>query len=356
MIKQCALGAALCILITGCSTLTDHREDYKTVKTNSDTLQYPEGIKAPIDRLYIPNEGRIAHLDDIKVPQIPAPPTIYHALTPVHISSTGDHFQLIVPASVKVTENLLTNFLTGMYGDGDPIRSNIEGSIETQVFTSSSESRLASIWRAITRLPSKGIALQYKLAEQLGGTKIEIRYRNESSDGVVSEWASPEKSQFAETSVVRLWGVLGKQLSDNAVFLSSQSSVNTTPLWVDHRGHFVLRLNDNNDQSIDSILSMGGLYLLSTAPNTLSLKPEAELPKIGDIVDFKIPFITQDESKPSSIKSRRRNLDDVEWDEKIYNFKIDANTLGKFLVIDFSDVDYPELRSYQVMSRFINPS
>ncbi|WP_191600168.1 hypothetical protein [Marinomonas algicola] len=358
MIKQCALGTILCLFLAGCgssSVIKDHRDDYKTVKANAQVLKYPEGSKPPVDKLYIPNEQRVGNLNDLSQPQIPSPPSLYHALTPIHIASLEGRYQLLVPAAQSVTENILTNFLTGLYGDGNPIRSNLDGIIETQRFTTSNEGKLASLWRSITRLPSDGIVFQFDLSFDPIGTKIDVRYRKESSDGVSSEWKSPSESQFAETSVVRLWGVLGKQLNDTTAFLSSQFKTNTTPLWVDHKGQFVLRLNDKT-QNVETLISSAGLYLLSTSSNKLSLKPEEELPKIGDIVDLKIPFVDQDESKPSLIKGRRRNLDNIDWDEEIYTFRVDTNTLGKFLIIDFSDVDYPELRSYQVMSRFINPS
>lgn len=358
MIKQCTLSAALCLVLAGCgssSFINDHREDYKMVKANEQVLKYPDGSLQPVDKLYIPNENRVANLDDLSMPQIPSPPALYHALRPINISSMEDHYQLVVPANQSITENMLTNFLTGLYGDGNPVRSNVDGSIETQRFTISSESKLASLWRSITRLPSDGIAFKFALSGNPVSTKVDIRYRKESSDGVSSEWKNPSESQFAETVVVRLWSVLGKQLSDNTAFLSSQFATNTTPLWVDHKGQFVLRLNDST-QTVESLFSSAGLYLLSVNPNQVSLKPEDELPKIGDIVDLRIPFVDQDESTPSLIKGRRRNLDNIDWDEKIYTFRVDTNTLGKFLIIDFSDVDYPELRSYQVMSRFINPS
>ncbi|MFT2111328.1 hypothetical protein [Marinomonas sp. 2405UD68-3] len=358
MFKQCAFGTVLCFIVSGCSSfdvIDDHREDYKLSKANTVALKYPEGSVQPIDVLRIPNEKSIDHVGEWDSIQIPKPPSVFHSLTSIHIEPTEIDYQLFIPANVSVTENILINFLTSLYGDGNPIRLNENGRIETKLLKASGKGQLASIWRWITQLPSTGTVLEFTLTEHNVGTKIQVRFREEKSDGEFSSWMSPTDSRFVESTVVRLWGVFGRQLSENTAFLSNQSMSNTTALWVDHKGHFVFRIQDRDmNKSIEELISSANLYLLSTSPNTLALKPESELPKIGDIVNLKIPFLNQELSSSSSIKGRRRNLDDVEWDEKIYNFNLDENTLGKFLVIDFTDVDYPELRSYQVMSRFIN--
>ncbi len=360
MLKQYAFGATLCLILSGCGSfglLEDQREKYKSSEENTVDLTYPNGITQPVDSLTIPNAGKVANADadEWDSINIPKPPSVYYPLTPIHIASNDVEYQLHVPATISVTENMLTNFLTSIYGEGNPIRLNEGGRIETKRFNSSSQGQLASVWRWITQLPSTGTALEFNLTEHVVGTKVQIRYRNEKSNGESSDWMSPVDDKFAESTVVRLWGVLGRQLNESAAFLSNQSISNTTPLWVDHRGHFVFRISDENElNSIDSLISSANLYLLSASPNTLALIPESELPKIGDIVNLKIPFLSSDALASSSIKGRRRNLNDVEWNEKIYNFKLDTNSLGKFMVIDFSEVDYPELRSYQVMSRFTN--
>ena len=164
---------------------------------------------------------------------------------------------------------------------------------------------------------------------------------------------SPIKNDNAYSISVRLWGTIGRQLNQSTAYLSNQGTSPNFPIWVNYQGLYSVRLGSNVSlATIEAKLNAAGIYLIPGADHLLAPVLPENVARIGDVIDFTIPTGNGETQKLFNV--RRRNLNDVSWEEREYSYMITRQKAGDFLVIDVSERDYPEVISFHLAQRFIN--
>lgn len=349
------IGFILCgALISGCSSnAVVSNTEYQKAQASSVVIEPLENSVPVQNKMPIPNEAIVANIEPKDTFIIPRAPSIFQSLRQVGYQEMPDKLVLTAPASLSLTRNVVNNFLISSYGEGSAIRSNGNTRIETEGIEEKKQGKLASMWSKITRLYPDKQVFEFIFNEQNDQTQIEIRFRTEKQGEEPTDWLSPLDSKFTHTFAVRLWGALGRQLNESSTYLSNLKPSTETAIWIDHNGQFSLNLAGDSAKPIRKLLNDAGLFLISESPLTLALKPASEIPKVGDLKEVFVPM-NGGKTQMKLFNVRRRNLNDVDWQEREYPFEIQTNSLGRFLVVDFSAIEYPELRSFLLMQRFLS--
>ncbi len=345
--------SALSLAMSGCSWLyTDNSSDYQDAKAVEAQLKTPEGSKPSRDVMVIPNESAIADLEVSKPFVTPRAPFIFYPMVPIQITEQESHIEFLVPANKKQTQRIVTDFLAALYGAGQSIATQTESNIVSVPFDLHPQGWWASLWSDITRVHPALPAFSFQFAEQEGKTIVSIQYREEQDGVDPTDWTSPIENEGAYSIAVRLWGTIGRQLNQSTAFLSNQDNTSTFPIWINHQGLYSIRLGDDiSSSALEKRLNAAGIYLIPDTENLLAPVLPENVARIGDIIDFTIPTGNGETQKLFNV--RRRNLNDVSWDEREYSYKITSQKAGNFLVIDVSERDYPEVISFHLAQRFI---
>lgn len=349
-------ASSLTFMLSGCSLFfTDHSDDYQKGQPVTSALEVPEGSTPSSDVLVIPNEKAIANLEGTKAYSTPRAPFVYYPMVAVGIEEKDDSIELTVPAGIAQSKRIVTDFLTALHGAGTSIASQTDDHILSVPFDFHPQGWWASLWSSITRIHPVETAFSFRFDEkEQGKTLVSIQFRDEQQDVELGNWMSPVQNDDAYSVAIRLWGTMGRQLNQSSAYLSNRGETTSFPIWVDHHGLFAIHLGENvSSADIDAKLSAAGIYRIPGKDQMLAPVPPEDVARIGDIVDFNLPF-TSGEKSLKSIKSVRRNLDDVSWEEREYPYKISHQKAGDFLVIDVSSMDSPEVVSYHLVQRFVN--
>lgn len=351
---QLMSASSLVILLSGCSLfLTDHSDDYQDGTPNATTLVVPEGSVPSKDVLVIPNEDKIASLEPSKPFTTPRAPFVFYPMVDIGVMEQDDSLELSVPANMEQSKRIVADFLTALNGAGDPIASQTQDQIISIPFDFHPQGWWASLWSDITRLHPAQTAFSFRFSESGEKTLVSVQFRNEQQDVEPTGWMSPVQNDDAYSVAVRLWGAMGRQLNQSSAYLSNRNDASSFPVWVDHQGLYAIYLGNNVSQSdIEAKLNAADIYLIPGVENMLApVRPE-DVARVGDVIDFSVPLASG--KKLESIKTIRRDLDDVSWEEREYAYKITHQKAGDFLVIDVSSMAFPEVVSFHLAQRFVN--
>ena len=348
-------ASSLTFLLSGCSVFfTDHSDDYQEEKPVTSTLEMPAGSAPSSDVLVIPNKKEIANLDGITPYTTPRAPFVFYPMVAVGVEEQDDALEFTVPANITQSKRIVTDFLTALHGDGASIASQTDDVITSVSFDFHPQGWWASLWSNITRIHPAQTAFSFKFIEQTEGkTLVAVQFRDEQQDAEPGNWISPVQNDDAYSVAVRLWGTMGRQLNQSSAYLSNRGDAASFPIWVDHHGLFGIHLGDKvSPADVEAKLNAAGIYIMPGADQLLAPVPPEDVARVGDVVDFTIP--NGDGGKQKLFQVRRRNLDDVGWEEREYSYKISHQKAGDFLVIDVSSMDSPEVASFHLTQRFVN--
>jgi hypothetical protein len=351
---QLMSASSLAILLSGCSLfLTDHSDDYQDGTPTAATLVVPEGSAQSKDVLVIPNEDKIANLEPSKPFTTPRAPFVFYPMVDVGVIEQDDSLEFFVPANIEQSKRIVADFLTALHGAGDPISSQTQDQLISIPFDFHPQGWWASLWSDITRLHPAQTAFSFRFSESGEKTLVSVQFRNEQQDVEPSDWMSPVNDNDAYSVAVRLWGAIGRQLNQSSAYLSNRDDASSFPVWVDHQGLYAIHLGSNVSQSdIEAKLKAADIYLIPGTEDKLApVRPE-DVARVGDVIDFSVPLSSG--KKLESIKTIRRDLDDVSWEEREYTYKITHQKAGDFLVIDVSSMAFPEVVSFHLAQRFVN--
>lgn len=346
--------SSITFLLAGCSTFfTDHSNDYQLEKPVTSKLEVPAGSTPTKDVLVIPNEKVIADLDGKAAYTTPRAPFIFYPMVAINFEEKDDSVTLAVPANVTQSKRVVTDFLTALYGEGESIASQTEDQIISVPFDFHPQGWLASLWSNITRLHPAKTSFLFSFKEAENKTLVTVQFRDEIQDVEPSDWMSPVQNDDAYKVAVRLWGTMGRQLNQASAYLSNLGETTSFPIWVDHQGIFAVYLGKNASKTdLETKLNSAGIYLIPGDKQLLAPVPPEDVARIGDVIDLTLPLMGS--VKAESLKTKRRNLDDVSWEEREYPYTISHQKAGDFLVIDVSALDSPEVVSFHLVQRFIN--
>ncbi|UTW01389.1 hypothetical protein KDW99_09735 [Marinomonas rhizomae] len=347
-------ASSLTLLLSGCSTFfTDHSDDYQQEKPVTSSLEVPSGSAPLSNALVIPNEKAIANLEGTTPYTTPRAPFVYYPMVAINVEEQDDAVELNVPASMTQSKRIVTDFLTALHGDGVSIASQTDDRIISVPFDFHPQGWWASLWSNITRLHPAQPAFSFRFKEMEGKTLVTVQFRDEQQDVEPGDWMSPVQNDDAYAVAVRLWGAMGRQLNQSSAYLSNRGDATSFPIWVDHHGLFAIHLGENVSQAeIEAKLSAAGIYLMPGEKQLLAPVPPEDVARVGDVIDLNLPLVSKEQTK--SLKTIRRDLDDVSWEERQYPYKITRQKAGEFLVIDVSGMDSPEVTSFHLAQRFVN--
>jgi hypothetical protein len=350
------MGAgSLTILLSGCSIFfTDHSDDYQEDKPVTSTLVVPAGSTPSKDVLVIPNEKDIANLEEKTVYTTPRAPFVFYPMVAVDVAEQDDAIEFTAPANLAQSKRIVTDFLTALHGAGTSIASQTDNQITTVPFDFHPQGWWASLWSNITRIPPTKTAFSFRFNEiEDGKTIVSVQFRDEQKDIEPGNWMSPVQNDDAYSVAVRLWGTMGRQLNQSSAYLSNRGDASSYPVWVDHHGIFAIYLGNNlSPADIEAKLNAAGFYLMPGSDQLLAPVPPEDVARVGDVIDLNLPLVSKEQTK--SLKTKRRNLDDVSWEERQYPYEITRQKAGEFLVIDVSGMDSPEVTSFHLAQRFVN--
>lgn len=349
------LGASsLTLMLSGCSLfLTDHSDDYQEEKPVTSKLEVPAGSIPSNDVLVIPNEKTIANLEGTTPYTTPRAPFVFYPMVAIDVEEQNDALEFIVPANVTQSKRIVTNFLTALHGDGASIAFQTNDLITSVPFDFHPQGWWASLWSDITRIHPAQTAFSFRFKGVEGKTLVSVQFRDELQGVEPGSWMSPVQNDDAYSIAVRLWGTMGRQLNQSSAYLSNRGDAASFPIWVDHHGLFAVHLGDKVSKAdIEAKLNAAGIYIIQGADQLLAPVPPEDVARIGDVVDFSIP--KADGGKQKLFNVRRRNFDDVSWEEREYSYKISHQKAGDFLVIDVSSMESPEVVSFHLAQRFVN--
>ncbi|MBJ7538139.1 hypothetical protein [Marinomonas transparens] len=351
---QFTSASVFAFTLSGCSLFfTDHADDYQKAQAETTIIQAPQGSMPIEDSLVIPNEDVIDNLKEQKAFEVPRAPFVFYPMVHVPVTEQNNGLEFMVPANQKLAKRVVVDFLTGLHGAGTPIASQTETQITSVPFDFHPQGWWASLWSSITRVYPAETAFSFTFTEAGEATNILIQFRDEQAGEEPSDWLSPVESDDAYSVVARLWGSMGRQLNQASAYLSNRGEKSSFPVWINNHGVFAIHLGDRLSKSdFEAKLNGAGIYLMPNTENLLAPVPPEDVARVGDVIDFNIP--TGNGQKTKLFNVRRRNLDDVSWEEREYSYKIVRQEAGDFLVIDVSSVDFPEAISFHLAQRFVN--
>ncbi|SBS37602.1 hypothetical protein MSP8887_02985 [Marinomonas spartinae] len=316
-----ASAGVLALAMSGCSSiLTDHANDYQYAVSNTTQLKEPPGSLQVRDDLVIPNVNEIPDLQKTGKFVTPRAPFIFYPMTKIPVSNKADRMVFDVPAGLDKTKEMVKGFLGALHGQGEAIATDKDNQIISVPFEFVKQGFWGSVASTFTRdFPEKTV-FSFTFKRSGNDTIVSMQFKQQEQGKDVTSWQSPEKDPKRYTDAIRLWGNLGRQISEASAYLSQRGENSPFPIWVDHRGIFAVHLKTTVDLAAQ--VKAAGLHFVDGQSNKLAIdKQEAQ--------------------------------SGAKLDEQTFPYKVETQRDGKFLVIDASKVTDPELASFQLVQRFI---
>lgn len=342
----------LALIASGCAVVKDHGLDYQSAAVNETKLVLPEDAQAPVDKLVIPNDGKVATLTPTGDFSAPRAQMIYQSLGGADIflseSSVNLHFD-------QPTTRVLAT-LKGYWRDNYEIEleeqttENGATTLITAPVQLQEQGGWAALWSKITRLYPDKYQFRYVLQGHENLTEVTVSVAK-AVDGEDEVWLSPVADELALRETVRSWSKIGRRSLDGSALLSEQTTIaGGGKYWVDHQRLFAMKLDSaqlSDEQAIAKLVVLPGVYLSQSEQGySLSLVPEEKVARVGDIVDFTLPTGNGESAKLFKVK--RRNLNDVDWQQRQYPVTVQRQPNGTFIQLDTSADSNPELTSFRL--------
>lgn len=355
--KQWVMAGSLAsaVLLSGCSNLvTDHGLDYQSARSSDVELQLPAGRHDVSDKMIIPNEDRVDTLQVTSEFVTPRAPKPYEPMADVSLSIGQFEASLRLPVGQAQAKQLLTDYFSSFSGEEVVFSANGDSQLVSQPLQFERQSGIGKLWSNITRLQPT----QYRLTvnfEPVGlQTSAAIQLVAIQADGA-EQAVDLTLDEASASQMVEAWSHISKELTVESALLSNQGRqpLKKSLIWTNREGKLALYLGLHADEpSVEQyIRDTAGLHITSEEPKELSLVPQDQIARVGDIIDFKVPLGALAEKEEVILfKVRRRNLDDVEWTERSYPYQLIRQREGYFLTVDTSATDNPALTSYRILS------
>ncbi|MGR0279719.1 hypothetical protein ACUM5Y_11820 [Marinomonas dokdonensis] len=342
------------LLLTGCSSfLTDHADDYQNGVEHSETLVAPDGSSPLEDKLVIPNEDAVADLQEKKEFVAPRAPFLYQSMAKVVMMEKEASVDYVFPADIRQSKKIVEDFSVSFINEEGIVESNSDNRVTTIPTLLTQQSWWRSTWSKITRVyPDKREFSFDILPQDNGSTLVRMQTREVSQDDNANDWVSPAEDPNSYALAVKLWGTIGRKLDQNSSYLSDRKKQpEPSPVWINGAGMFAAYLGKKVSlEQVNQKISNAGLYLIGEN-NQLSAVAEDDIARVGDIVALEIPVGNGKTQKLFNV--RRRDLDNVSWEERVYPYKVERQAAGDFLVIDVSATENPQLTSYFFAKKFL---
>lgn len=341
-------------VLQACS-IVDHGQDYQTSRSNKQKLIVSDGQLESRDKFVIPYEDKIPSYDTTKEFVSPSVPEQFIPFANFEIVWEEGQMWINTDAKTSNIKPVITQFFTTLNSDEKPLKTDNDSRLETVAIPFVKQGWLASLWSSITRLYPEKAVYEVTFVENLEGTRVGLRYQTQQKgqEGVLktSEWLSPAKDERVHAIALDLWTELSTQLlnASNTESLSSRDSSQPNTLWLDKKGNYAIRLEvGSTEQDFMTLVEASELYVASKKPLQVSFIPVDQIPKVGDLKKLKIPaFGGGKELVLGNVK--RRNLDDLEWNQRAYNIELVRRTNGVFVTVDTNITEEPNLVSYKIM-------
>jgi len=355
-LNKLAAAVAVTITMTGCSLIDDKADVYQQSQANKAELIVPQGSVTARDRLVIPNEDKISDTPlapDLSIPT-KAIPDSFSPLADLDISWQEDILWINTPLEPETLGAVIKNFLVSIHGEGDPIAVNTETEIISAPIGDQDIGTLLKFYYNITRLYPDRTEYRFELAEAESGTRVGFQHRviskDQSNDIEYGDWLSPESSDKDYALGLQFISAVSREslAQDNKLAAESESKTN---IWVTSEGGYVLRLDASLAESdVASFIDQSDLYLISRDPLELAFVTEGEVAKVGELRRINLPTKTKDGEPLFLFNMKRRNLDNVDWQKRVYPVDLVQRAEGLFLEADTSATEQPEVVSYRIMS------
>lgn len=354
--NKLAAVVSVTALVTGCSLIDDKADAYQQSQTNDAQLIVPEGSVTARDRFVIPNEDKISITSvapDLSIPT-KAIPDSFSPLADLAVTWEDDILWIDTPLESETLGAVIKNFLVSIYGEGDPIAVNTDAEIISAPVGDQDIGSLLKLYYNITRLYPDRTEYRFELAKTENGTRVGLQHRviskDQSNDVEYGDWLSPESSdKDYELGLQFISAVSRESLAqDDKLAASSESKTN---IWVTSEGGYVLKLDASLAESdVATFIDQSDLYLISRDPLELAFVTEGEVAKIGELRRINLPTKTKDGEELFLFNMKRRNLDNVVWQERVYPVDLIQRAEGLFLEADTSATEQPNVVAYRIMS------
>jgi len=358
--KKIAMASAVALSMTACS-IVDKADDYQLSRSNNTELVVPNGSVVAQDKLVIPNENKISNISDKTEFETPALPESYLPFADLVVSWEDDIMWVEVPLDLEATKVMVKNFLSSLYGEGDPIDEISDTSIVSMPIGGQKQGSLLSLYYNITRLYPDRTVYQFPLETHTNGTKIGFQHRVVSKDQnkIVSygDWSSPKVTDGDYAIALQLLSAISREFLEqkDTNTANAASVLESKEIWVTNDGQYVLRLSSSSDASdVAALVEQSDLYLISRDPLELAFVIEDDVAKVGELRRINLPTKTVDGEELFLFNMRRRNLDNVIWQKRIYPVDLVQRAEGLFVEVDTSATEYPDVVSYRIMSALKN--
>lgn len=343
------------VLLSGCSSfLTDHADDYQNEIQHPNELVTPEGSAPLSNALIIPNEDRVADLTEKQPFVAPRAPFLYQSMAKIDMREAPQAISYIFPADIKQAQKIIEDFVISLHSDENMLANKSDNRLTTTPIPLVEQGKWRALWSKITRVYPSKTEFAFDFSRQDNGhTLVTMQMRQINQDDEAGEWLSPAEDLNTYAIAVKLWGTIGRKLDQSSAYLSDRKKQpEPSPVWVNSEGMFAAYLGQNvTQQQVEEKIKDAGLFLMSDA-NQLAAVAEQDIARIGDVVALEIPVGNGKTQKLFNV--RRRDLDDVSWQERVYAYHVERQATGDFLVIDVSATQHPQLTSYYFAKKFIN--
>lgn len=348
--------AAIVVSMTACSLIDDKADIYQESQANNVELVVPQGSVSSKDALVIPNEDKIASDStafELAVP-IKAIPNSFSPLADLDVSWEENIIWIDTPLSDDVLRAVIKAFLVSLNGETDPISVSTDSEIVSLPIGDQNIGSLLKLYYNITRLYPDRTEYRFKLESSVNGTKVGIQHRLVSKDQNKNtdygDWLSPDSSDETNALGLQFISAISREAlaQDNSSKELAESHMN---LWVTSEGQFVLKLGDQfTKDDVASLIDNSDLYLISRDPLELAFVTEGEVAKIGELRRINLPTKTKDGEELFLFNMKRKNLDNVIWQKRVYTVELVQREEGLFLEADTSATEQPDVISYRIMS------
>lgn len=359
MFNKLAVSGLIVVSMTACSLIDDKADVYQLSQSNTTELVVPQGSVTAKDSLVIPNEDKISDLSESVILASPsdAIPDSIAPIANLMVNSQDDIMWIETPLENDVLRVVIKNFLVSIYGEGDPIEVNSELEVISVPMGDQDIGSLLKLYYNITRLYPDRTEYRFELDDGLNGTKVGFQHRIVSQDQnknvESSEWLSPDATDEGYTLALQFISAISRES------LAQKTGVNLSAdklkIWVTSEGQYALKLNDfANESDLTKLIEQSELNIISRDPLELAFVTEGEVAKIGDLRRINLPTKTKDGEDLFMFNMKRRNLDEVDWQQRAYPVDLVQRAEGLFLEADTSATEHPNVVSYRIMSALQN--
>jgi len=359
LVKKIAITSVIALSMTACSFI-DKADDYQLSRSSNTELVVPDGSVVAQDTLVIPNESNISNISEKSDFITPEIPESYLPIADLDVSWDDDLMWVETPLDLETSKVVVKNFLVSLYGEGDPIEVSSDAEIVSVPIGDQNIGGLLKLYYNITRLYPDRTVYRMVLVTESDHTKIGFQHKivTEDQNKKINsgEWLSPDASEKEYAVALQLLSAISREsLEQDVTSVPENQDAEIDPeMWVTNNGEYVLKLNSVlKETDIAALVEKSDLYLISQNPLELAFVTEGEITKIGELKPIILPGVGGGEDV-LLFNMKRRNLNNTDWQKRVYPVGLVQRTEGLFVEVDTSATEYPDVVSYRIMTALKN--